>query len=74
MMNISSSFAPSLARRETAKSGLGYDSHMPPAAPALSGGGGSFGPQSATSIYQQIHDMAVKRIATLEYLRKAYVM
>ncbi|KAJ5610053.1 hypothetical protein N7510_006772 [Penicillium lagena] len=71
-MNISSSFAPSLARKESAKSGLGYDSHMPPPAPVLGGGGGAFGPQSATSIYQQIHDMAAKRIATLEYLRKAH--
>ncbi|KAJ5719538.1 hypothetical protein N7493_007116 [Penicillium malachiteum] len=57
---ISSTFAPTLSRRDTAKSGGGVTS-----------GGGPFGPQSAGAIYQQIHYMAAKRISTLDYLRKA---
>ncbi|KAJ5191170.1 uncharacterized protein N7498_010155 [Penicillium cinerascens] len=66
---ISSSFAPSLTRRDTAKSSGGHEySHggIPPVS-----GGGSFGPQSAGAVYQQIHEMAAKRISTLDYLRKA---
>lgn len=68
---ISSTFAPSLTRRDTGKSGSGNEtSHgsMPP----MTSGGGPFGPQSASAIYQQIHDMATKRISTLDYLRKAW--
>ncbi|KAJ5906240.1 uncharacterized protein N7473_003156 [Penicillium subrubescens] len=64
---ISSSFAPSLTRRDTAKSTGGYENAhggLPPVT-------GPFGPQSASAIYQQIHDMAAKRISTLDYLRKA---
>jgi len=32
--------------------------------------GGAFGQQSANAIFQHIHDMASKRISTLDYLRK----
>lgn len=67
---ISSSFAPSLTRRDTAKSTGAHDNPhggMPP----VTSGGGPFGPQSAGAIYQQIHEMAAKRISTLDYLRKA---
>ncbi|KAJ5176434.1 uncharacterized protein N7482_002311 [Penicillium canariense] len=67
---ISSSFGPSLTRRDTAKSTGGYDT-VHGAVPPVSSGGGPFGPQSASAIYQQIHDMAAKRISTLDYLRKA---
>ncbi|CAG8380184.1 unnamed protein product [Penicillium salamii] len=68
---IPSTFTPSLTRRDTNKSGAGYEpSHgLPP--PATSGGG-LLGPQSAGAIYQQIHEMAAKRISTLDYLRKAH--
>ncbi|KAJ5081424.1 hypothetical protein NUU61_009688 [Penicillium alfredii] len=68
---ISSTFAPSLTRRDTAKSSGGYESahgSIPP--PVITGG--PFGPQSAGAIYQQIHEMAAKRISTLDYLRKAH--
>lgn len=67
---ISSTFTPSLSRRDTAKSGGGYES-VHGNAPPVTSGGGPFGPQSASAIYQQIHDMAAKRISTLDYLRKA---
>ncbi|KAJ5683203.1 hypothetical protein N7462_006368 [Penicillium macrosclerotiorum] len=67
---MSSTFAPSLTRRDTAKSGTGYE-NAHGGIPPVSGGGGPFGPQSAGAIYQQIHDMAAKRISTLDYLRKA---
>ncbi|KAJ5755204.1 hypothetical protein N7533_004747 [Penicillium manginii] len=67
---IASTFAPSLSRRDTAKSTSGYD-NAHGSIPPVSSGGGPFGPQSATAIYQQIHDMAAKRISTLGYLRKA---
>ncbi|KAJ5397361.1 hypothetical protein N7509_005474 [Penicillium cosmopolitanum] len=67
---IASTFAPSLSRRDTAKSTGGYDTPHG-SIPPVSSGGGPFGPQSATAIYQQIHDMATKRISTLGYLRKA---
>jgi len=33
-------------------------------------GTGTWGPQSANAIFQHIHDMASKRISTLDYLRK----
>ncbi|KAJ5907970.1 hypothetical protein N7495_000652 [Penicillium taxi] len=67
---MSSSFGPSLTRRDTAKSGSGHDlSHV--GSLPVSSGGGPFGPQSASAIYQQIHEMATKRISTLDYLRKA---
>ncbi|KAJ6085933.1 hypothetical protein N7486_010214 [Penicillium sp. IBT 16267x] len=67
---ISSTFAPTLSRRDTAKPGGGYDG-MHSSIPPVSSGGGPFGPQSASAIYQQIHEMAAKRISTLDYLRKA---
>ncbi|KAJ5319431.1 hypothetical protein N7541_006198 [Penicillium brevicompactum] len=68
---IPSTFTPSLTRRDTAKSGAGYEpSHGLP--PPVSSGGGLLGPQSAGAIYQQIHEMAAKRISTLDYLRKAH--
>ncbi|KAJ5099228.1 hypothetical protein N7532_006229 [Penicillium argentinense] len=67
---ISSSFAPSLTRRDTAKSTGGYE-NTHGGIPPVSSGGGPFGPQSAGAIYQQIHEMAAKRISTLGYLRKA---
>ncbi|KAE8145593.1 hypothetical protein BDV25DRAFT_133645 [Aspergillus avenaceus] len=69
---ISSTFAPSLTRRDTGKSSIGHESSAGPLPPPLTSGGGSFGPQSATAIYQHIHDMATKRISTLDYLRKAH--
>ncbi|KAA8644860.1 hypothetical protein EYZ11_007123 [Aspergillus tanneri] len=69
---ISSTFAPSLSRRDTGKSSIGHDSGIGTAPAPLTSGGGSFGPQSATAIYQHIHDMATKRISTLDYLRKAH--
>lgn len=68
---ISSTFAPNLTRRDTGKSSIGHD-NATGAAPPLTSGGGTFGPQSATAIYQHIHDMATKRISTLDYLRKAH--
>ncbi|EEH17136.2 hypothetical protein PABG_07223 [Paracoccidioides brasiliensis Pb03] len=40
--------------------------------PAVSSSGGSYGPQSASSIYANIHQMSSKRISTLDYLRKAH--
>lgn len=67
---ISSGFTPSLTRRDTTKSGGGYEGAHGSIAP-VSSGGGPFGPQSAGAIYQQIHEMAAKRISTLDYLRKA---
>ncbi|KAJ5653485.1 hypothetical protein N7520_010716 [Penicillium odoratum] len=67
---ISSTFAPTLSRRDTAKPGGGHDG-IHSSAPPVSSGGGPFGPQSASAIYQQIHDMAAKRTSTLDYLRKA---
>ncbi|OGE50241.1 hypothetical protein PENARI_c017G07801 [Penicillium arizonense] len=68
---VPSTFAPSLSRRDTAKSGGGFESsHGIP--PPVSSGGGLLGPQSAGAIYQQIHEMAAKRISTLDYLRKAH--
>lgn len=69
---ISSTFAPNLSRRDTGKSSIGHD-NAAGSAPPLASGGGSFGPQSATAIYQHVHDMATKRISTLDYLRKASV-
>lgn len=69
---ISSTFGPSLSRRDTAKSSMGHESTLGSIPPPLSGGG-TFGPQSAGAIYQHIHDMATKRISTLDYLRKASV-
>ncbi|KAJ5320491.1 hypothetical protein N7508_000774 [Penicillium antarcticum] len=68
---VPATFAPSLSRRDTAKSGGGFESsHGIP--PPVSSGGGLLGPQSAGAIYQQIHEMAAKRISTLDYLRKAH--
>ncbi|KAK1150345.1 hypothetical protein N8T08_000247 [Aspergillus melleus] len=69
---ISSTFAPNLSRRDTGKSSIGHDNATGAAPPPLASGGGTFGPQSATAIYQHIHDMATKRISTLDYLRKAH--
>ncbi|OAX77757.1 hypothetical protein ACJ72_07940 [Emergomyces africanus] len=43
-----------------------------PGAPPPTSGGGTFGPQSASSIYMNIHQMSSKRISTLDYLRKAH--
>ncbi|OOF94169.1 hypothetical protein ASPCADRAFT_208698 [Aspergillus carbonarius ITEM 5010] len=67
---ISSTFAPSLSRRDT-KSSITHDAAMGSIPPPLTSGG-SLGPQSAAAIYQHIHDMAAKRISTLGYLRKAH--
>lgn len=36
---------------------------------AVSGGAG--GPQSPNALYEQVHELATKRIATLDYLRRA---
>lgn len=69
---ISSSFAPSLSRRDTGKSSIGHENPAGTIPPPLTSGGGSFGPQSAAAIYQHIHDMATKRISTLDYLRRAH--
>ncbi|KAJ6164314.1 hypothetical protein N7470_002986 [Penicillium chermesinum] len=66
---ISATFTPNLARRDTAKSIGGHDNGQ--SSVPSSSGGGPFGPQSAGAIYQQIHEMAAKRISTLDYLRKA---
>ncbi|PYH49660.1 uncharacterized protein BP01DRAFT_286940, partial [Aspergillus saccharolyticus JOP 1030-1] len=78
---MSSTFAPSLTRRDTKSSihegssgiGLGHSGSsagtMPP---PLTSSNGSYGPQSAAAVYQHIHDMAAKRISTLGYLRKAH--
>lgn len=80
---IASPFAHGLTRRDTTwskSSGAGHSSQenshggsggIPPL-PSASGGG-TLGPQSASAIYQQIHDIASKRISTLDYLRKASV-
>lgn len=70
---ISSTFTPSLSRRDTNKSNVGHEGVGGSVHPPLTSGGGSFGPQSAGAIYQHIHDMAAKRISTLDYLRKAWV-
>lgn len=37
------------------------------------GGGGSMGagPQSPNALYETLHELAMKRIATLDYLRRA---
>lgn len=67
---IPSPFPQTLSRRDTGKSSLGHDSTPHP---ALASGGGTLAPQSAGAIYQHIHDMASKRISTLDYLRKALV-
>ncbi|EPS34118.1 hypothetical protein PDE_09080 [Penicillium oxalicum 114-2] len=67
---MSSSFGPGLTRRDTNKSTGGYEPSLG-GIPPVSSGGGPFGPQSASAIYQQIHDMSAKRISTLNYLRKA---
>ncbi|KAK9549570.1 hypothetical protein V6000_008410 [Aspergillus fumigatus] len=69
---ISSTFTPSLSRRDTNKSSVGHEGVGGGGPPPLTSGGGSFGPQSAGAIYQHIHDMATKRISTLDYLRKAH--
>jgi hypothetical protein len=78
---IASPFAHGLTRRDTTwskSSGAGpsiqensQGGGIPPL-PSASGGG-TLGPQSASAIYQHIHDMASKRISTLDYLRKASV-
>ncbi|GCB25607.1 hypothetical protein AAWM_08492 [Aspergillus awamori] len=68
---ISSTFAPSLSRRDT-KSSISHDPSVGSIPPPLTSGSGSLGPQSAAAIYQHIHDMAAKRISTLGYLRKAH--
>jgi hypothetical protein len=67
---IPSTFAPSISRRDTAKSGGGFEGGYGIPPPVISGGG-LLGPQSAGAIYQHIHETAAKRIATLDYLRKA---
>ncbi|PWY68903.1 hypothetical protein BO83DRAFT_75922 [Aspergillus eucalypticola CBS 122712] len=68
---ISSTFAPSLSRRDT-KASISHDPSVGSMPPPLTSGSGSLGPQSAAAIYQHIHDMAAKRISTLGYLRKAH--
>ncbi|GLA40074.1 hypothetical protein AnigIFM63309_007680 [Aspergillus niger] len=68
---ISSTFAPSLSRRDT-KSSISHDPSVGSIPPPLTSGSGSLGPQSAAAIYQHIHDMAAKRISTLGYLRKVH--
>lgn len=69
---ISSTFGPSLTRRDTGKS-IGGAENTHGGIPSVSSGGGPFGLQSASAIYQQIHEMAAKRVSTLDYLRKAWV-
>ncbi|OJJ68464.1 hypothetical protein ASPBRDRAFT_198896 [Aspergillus brasiliensis CBS 101740] len=69
---ISSTFAPSLSRRDTKSSISHHDPSVGSMPPPLTSGSGSLGPQSAAAIYQHIHDMAAKRISTLGYLRKAH--
>ncbi|KAJ9196795.1 hypothetical protein DTO164E3_6044 [Paecilomyces variotii] len=63
-----------LSRRDTKSSVAGQSAQdvVPPLPPPAVSGGGSLGPQSAAAIYQHIHDMASKRISTLDYLRKAH--
>lgn len=61
-----STSATTLSNQELYFGGM---STMPPLPPAQ--GGGALGPQSASAIYQHIHDMSSKRISTLDYLRKA---
>lgn len=34
-------------------------------------GGGGGGPQSPNALYEQVHELVTKRIATLDYLRRA---
>lgn len=78
---IASPFGPGLSRRDTKSSGTGHSNQetlhgsgsVPPLPPPPASGGGTLGPQSASAIYQHIHDMASKRISTLDYLRKALV-
>ncbi|KAJ5963350.1 uncharacterized protein N7479_003226 [Penicillium vulpinum] len=67
---IPSTFAPSISRRDTGKSSGAYEGAYGIPPPVVSGG--LLGPQSAAAIYQQIHEMAAKRISTLDYLRKAH--
>ncbi|KAJ5787414.1 hypothetical protein N7457_002404 [Penicillium paradoxum] len=68
---IPSNFAPSLSRRDTVKSNGKFEgAHGIP--PPVITGAGLLGPQSAGAIYQHIHEMAAKRISTLDYLRKAH--
>lgn len=67
---IPSTFTPGITRRDTAKSSGGYEGAYGIPPPVVSGGG-LLGPQSAGAIYQHIHEMAAKRISTLDYLRKA---
>lgn len=63
-----------LSRRDTKSSHAGQNQDIVPPLPTpVVSGGGSMGPQSAGAIYQHIHDMASKRISTLDYLRKALV-
>ncbi|PGH21589.1 hypothetical protein AJ80_03022 [Polytolypa hystricis UAMH7299] len=82
---IGSGFAPPpLTRREinwvkSTNPGLASSFEPPQASngfasmpPPPSSGGGAFGPQSAGAIYLNIHQMAAKRISTLDYLRKAH--
>ncbi|CAG8194158.1 unnamed protein product [Penicillium nalgiovense] len=68
---IPSTFAPGITRRDTAKSSGGHEGAYGIPPPVISGGG-LLGPQSAGAIYQHIHEMAAKRISTLDYLRKAH--
>ncbi|KAL2000423.1 hypothetical protein VTN02DRAFT_3090 [Thermoascus thermophilus] len=77
---VTSTFGPGLSRRDTKSSITGHSNHetlhgtvgVPPLPPPPASGGGTLGPQSASAIYQHIHDMASKRISTLDYLRKAH--
>lgn len=69
---LPSTFTPTLSRRDTNKS-IGHEVAPGSVPPPLMSGGGVLGPQSAAAIYQHIHDMATKRISTLDYLRKASV-
>lgn len=77
---IAATFAPTISRRDTtwskpagATTSAFESVQGPNPVPPTISGGGSFGPQSAGAIYQHIHDMASKRISTLDYLRKALV-
>ena len=69
---LPSTFTPTLSRRDTNKS-IGHEAAPGSVPPPLMSGGGVLGPQSAAAIYQHIHDMATKRISTLDYLRKVSV-
>lgn len=66
---MSSKLGPGLIRRDN-KSG-GYEVLIGIPHSSLSSGAMAYGPGY---VYQHIYDVAAKRISTLDYLRKAYVI